>query len=240
MTRNFVVIVLLLLFCYDSNAQDTLRGKIYDIQSDSILSGCRIRNLTKKTSVNQYQNGNYTIIATAGDSIQFYTAGFRADTIIVQLYMLNTGYDISLAPESVLLPGVTIEAYNNYRSDSLAQREYYAESFKKQTPLTGYNRPNDGVGVSLSPFSYFSQEAKQKRKLQKKLIEDEKQAYIDFSFPRDYIQRLTNLHGDSLNIFMRRYRPTYEFCKNKSREEMLMYINTSLIQFKKEMIKPIK
>lgn len=230
--------ILLLVFLFvviDIDAQDTLRGKIYDLNNDSILTSCRIQNLSRNLVAHQDRLGNYMIRAVEGDRVLFYMAGFRADTVIVQAHMLQTGYDVSLMPESLLLPGVSIDAQNIYRSDSLARREYYAQEFKKQTPLTGYNRPTDGVGVSISPFSYFSKEARDQRRLHKQLIRDEKNDYVDHVFPRDYIGRLTGLQDEKLDMFMKRYRPSYEFCVGKSREEMLMYINDSLKEFRKVM-----
>lgn len=229
--------ILLLAFLFSVisiNAQDTLRGKIYDLNNDSILTSCRIQNLSRNLVSHQDRLGNYMIRAMEGDRILFYMSGFRADTIVVQAHMLQAGYDISLTPESLLLPGVSIDAQHIYRADSLAWREYYAEEFKKQTPLTGYNRPTDGVGISISPFSYFSKEARDQRRIHKRLIRDEKNDYIDHMFPRDYIERLTGLHNDTLDLFMKKYRPSYEFCVGKTREEMLMYINDSLKAFRKE------
>ncbi|WP_336513897.1 hypothetical protein [Pollutibacter soli] len=230
-----ILLVAFLILVLDIHAQDTLRGKIYDFNSDSILTSCRIQNLSRNLVSHQDRSGNYVIRAVEGDRILFYMAGFRADTIVVQAHMFQTGYDISLVPESVLLPGVSIDAQNIYRADSLAQREYYAQEFKKQTPLTGYNRPTDGVGVSISPFSYFSKEARDQRRLHKKLIRDERNDYVDHVFAKDYVGRLTGLRGDTLDLFMRKYRPSYEFCVGKSREEMLMYTNDSLKKFRKEM-----
>jgi len=45
--------------------------------------------------------------------------------------------------------------------------------------------------------------------------------------------KLTGLHDDSLRLFMYRYRPSYSFCRKTGREDMLIYINDKLKEFRK-------
>ena len=71
-----------------------------------------------------------------------------------------------------------------------------------------------------------------KRRLKKRLREEERDYYIDFKFPRARVALLTGLRGDSLQVFMIRYRPSYEFCRRVSTMDMLLYINDKLVLFK--------
>jgi len=68
----------------------------------------------------------------------------------------------------------------------------------------------------------------------------EEQDFVDYSFSRRYVEKLTSLHGDSLTSFMLRYRPTYEFCRGASSEDMLNYINDKLISYLKHEEEPVK
>jgi hypothetical protein len=47
------------------------------------------------------------------------------------------------------------------------------------------------------------------------------------------VKRITRLEGDSLRLFMYSKRPTYDFCRKSSPEEMLIYISDSLKEFRK-------
>ena len=90
-------------------------------------------------------------------------------------------------------------------------------------------------GFNFSPIGFFSKQEKQKRRLKQRLKDEEerdRQAYIDARFPRARIARLTMLSGDSLNIFMALYRPSFNFCRNISNQDMLLYINDKLVLFR--------
>ncbi len=117
--------------------------------------------------------------------------------------------------------------------DSLARRNYYNDIFAKQPGITGRNTPSSGFGISVSPFSFFSREAKQKRLLKKRLLKQEEESYVDRSFPVEWVSRLTGLRGDSLTRFMSLYRPSYKFCRNNNRDKLLLYINDKVKEFKK-------
>jgi hypothetical protein len=43
----------------------------------------------------------------------------------------------------------------------------------------------------------------------------------------------TRLTGDSLQLFLRRYRPSYKFCRKANSEDILLYINDKLVLFRK-------
>jgi hypothetical protein len=229
--RSFLTAISCLLIA-DIFAQSQLTGKIFDQTTDSVLTGITIINVTKKLPGKQEKDGVYNVPASENDVVIFSTVGYKSDTLLVREYMLNTGYDISMKSLPEYLPGITIQAYRSYQQDSIARREYYEQSFKKQKGITGSNAPTNGFGVSVSPLSYFSSEEKQKRKLREKLLREEEQSFVDLYFSRAYVERITDLHDPELMRFMMKYRPSYEFCRKSTREDMLQYINTSLKEFK--------
>ncbi len=79
----------------------------------------------------------------------------------------------------------------------------------------------------------FSGESKQKRQLKERLTKNERKDFIDYSFPAEWVEKLTGLHGDSLRLFMYHYRPSYSFCRKTSREDMVVYISDKLKEFRK-------
>ena len=228
--RPIVTALLLLTFC-EINAQAIVKGKIYEAATDTAIAAVNIYNLNTKQSARSGINGNYVIAAAEGEQLVFSIVGFKPDTVTVTYSMLFTQYDVTLHKQVITLKPVTVTS--SYQADSLARRNYYNYIYEKQPGLTGRNTPAHGFGVVLSPLSYFSHEARQKRQLKKRLIKEEQENYIDRSFPVQWVEKLTNLHGDSLYRFMARYRPTYSFCRKSSREKMLLYINDKLKEFKK-------
>ena len=234
--RPTLILLLLLNNCFEITAQNNVKGKVYDAQTDSAIAGVNVYNLNTKHSVRSGSDGSYTIAASEGDRIMFSRIGFRPDTATVIYSMLLALHEVTLYKEIITLKNVTVTS--SYQKDSLSRRNYYNDIYAKQPGITGFNRPPDGFGVSVSPLSYFSYRAKQKRQLKKRLLKQEEEIYVDRSFPKEWVSKLTGLRGDSLSRFMMLYRPSYKFCRETNREKMLLYVNDKLKEFKKS-YKPV-
>ena len=59
---------------------------------------------------------------------------------------------------------------------------------------------------------------------QERLIEDEHDKFISHRFTRYIVKKITGLSGDSLDNFMIRFRPSYEFTKIATDYEFYDYI----------------
>ena len=229
--RLIATVLFFLYGCSQVNAQLLVKGKIYDAETDSVIVAVNVYNINTKQSARSGNDGNYAIAAAEGERLVFSITGFKPDTVTVMYHMLIIPYDVTLRKQVVTLRNVTVTS--SYYADSMARRNYYSHIYEKQPGLTGRNTPSNGFGISLSPFSYFSHNAKEKRQLKKQLIRQEEEDYIDRYFPVEMVARLTGLRGDSLSRFMALYRPTYSFCRKNSREKMLLYINEKFKEFKK-------
>lgn len=223
-------IIFFVLFVSNVQAQSTLNGRIYEKASDSVVAGINVWNNTTKASVRSDKEGRYSITANEGDIIIFSGAGFANDTLMVSYDKLLTQQDITMEIQFISLRGIKVN--NSYYKDSLARRNEYSNVYN-QKGVTGGNRPTDGVGVSVSALSFFSYKAKKQRELKRKLEKDEEESYIDYSFPVEMVKNFTKLEGDSLRLFMYRYRPSYEFCRKTDRANMLVYVSDKLKDFRK-------
>ena len=229
--RSIVIALLLLCIYSQVNGQLTVKGKIYEAGTDSTIVAVNVYNLNTKQSVRSGIDGYYAIAAAEGERLVFSITGFKPDTVTVVYHMLLIQYDVTLYKQIVTLKNVTVTS--SYQADSLARRNYYSNIYEKQPGLTGRNTPSYGFGISLSPFSHFSHQAKQKRQLKKRLIKQEEENYVDRCFPVEWVARVTGLRGDSLSRFMALYRPSYSFCRKNDKEKMLLYINEKFKEFKK-------
>lgn len=208
-----------------------MSGKVYETGTDSLVAGVTISNKVKKTMARTLQDGSYTILAAEGDTIVFTHLDYVADTVIVASHMLLIPEDVTLKRKVVTLENVTV--INSYQRDSLERRDAYQNIYNDKRNITGYNRPEKGFGITLSPVSHFSKEQKAQRGLKKRLQREEQESYIDFMFSEKYVANLTKLQGDSLSLFMYRYRPSYKFCRDADRTKMLEYVNDKLKEFRK-------
>ncbi|MDP4263562.1 MAG: hypothetical protein Q8941_13630 [Bacteroidota bacterium] len=224
--RGALALILLLNVCSFLYGQQKVNGKIYSI-TDSVIPVAAVFNKNLKLPVYSGKDGSYSILAAEGDTLIFSAVGFAPDTITVRFHMLLTPFDVTLQRRIITLE--TVKLTSSYREDSLKRRGYYSEIYKTQTPY----RPDNGFGISFSPISSMSKEARQKRTLKQRLLKEEQDDYIDRSFPVEWVSQLTGLKGDSLSLFMYRYRPSYDFCRKSDRQGMLLYINDKLKEFRK-------
>jgi hypothetical protein len=228
------LLLLFLTICSCTLAQQPLAGRVVKKGSSEILIGVTIANLSQGRHNVSDMGGNYKIAAKAGDTLLFSSAGYQTDTIIVAGYMFAESFLVPLEPHVVALQAVKVDELRNYQLDSIKRREEYSFILDKKHPVKLWNekRSADGPGLSFSPIGYFSKRERQKRELKKRLRQEEEDYYIDSKFSLARVSQLTRLSGDSLRVFMWRYRPTYKFCRGAGSQDMLFYINEKLKIYK--------
>jgi len=237
--RSIITFLLCVVIIENVGGQQLLKGKIYDRQTDSVLASTTVFNATRKAYALSAREGDYSIEAREGDKIVFTSVGYLPDTVKVLNYMIDAGYDVTMTLKNSLLKNVTVRA-PNYKEDSMERREDYAAFYNRpKKQIISKTGPQNGVGMAFSPIGFFSNRSKNK-KMAKNLEYQEEQDFVDYAFSRRYVERLTNLHGDSLLNFMLRYRPSYEFCRNASEEDMLHYVNDKLLLYLKHEEEPVK
>lgn len=215
--------------------QQTMTGKIEKRSTTEIIIGANVINLKQRKHNTSDLGGNYKIPANIGDTIIFSSAGYLPDTVIVAGYMLTASYLVALWPNVKRLETVVVDESQNYQLDSMQRREDYKFILDKKHPVRLWNekRPADGPGLSFSPIGYFSKGERARRRLKKRLKQEEEDYYIDTRFPVGRVAQLTRLQGDSLRMFMYRYRPSYQFCRSASSQDMFLYINDKVKLFRK-------
>ncbi|MFV0606680.1 MAG: LapA family protein [Niabella sp.] len=187
--KYFLLIVF--LFPLIIQGQSLLKGKVYKYEDETTISGASIMNMNTKIYAFSDRNGSYKIYAKEGDNIVFFALEHEPDTVKVEFELLRSGYDAYLKETVKMLSNVIVSG--NYSADSLERHQYYAHLFNIQTGVTGGNTPQAGVGIVLSPVSYLSKQSRQIRRLKKKIKEQEKDYYIDYSFPTAWVSSVTGL-----------------------------------------------
>lgn len=234
---RYVICPLLLLFLFSlsCSAQQFLTGKIYKRNSTETLLSVSIHNITANRYDLSDEDGSYHIQAAPGDHISFSSVGYRADTVTVTASLLTAACPIYLDIRAQELQAVRVGEYNNYQLDSMDRRKEYAWVYDHDnTPKVARDRQGaDGVGVTLNIFRNSSSAAKQRVHLGKRLQKEEEDYYVDYRYNAGYVTKITHLKGDSLKEFMRRYRPSYDYCRKAANVDILVYINDSYKQYMK-------
>ena len=197
---------------------------------------------------------------TTGINGEFNLENYHSEKIVVrklgyenqELNLTGKQKDILkvlLKPIPINLNDVNIRAKRNYKLDSLNLRKEYASIFAYQAPRLkdilvkkGYRKSIDPNLVSNSTSSIFSLDllmiarllSKQKSsisKLQKVQLKDEELNYVNHHFAADKITEITKLEGDSLQVFIEKYRPSSQAIRKMNDYEILMYIKKSYQDF---------
>lgn len=233
--ENGLILCFVFAFSSMGSAQQDLMGKVLKKGGREPLLGVTLLNArTRKYNVSDI-GGNYRIPAAPGDTIFFSSAGYLPDTLIAAPYMFAESFLVFLDPHIVTLSSVTVDEADNYQMDSIKRREEYRYILDRKHPVKLWNekRAADDPGLSFSPIGYFSTRERRKRKLKKRLMEEEQDYYIDSKFPAARVAQLTRLSGDSLRLFLVKFRPSYTFCRKASYQDMLLYINDKLSLFRR-------
>jgi hypothetical protein len=232
--KSFYIFLLLSVQSFVGRSQQQLFGKVRMREPVGFLAGAVATNISKDKKDVSDRGGYYKVVATKGDTITFSCPGYFPDTVIASDYYLAKGFTVTLTSRVRVLPSFQVDEKTNYQLDSMQRRDEYGYLLNARHPVTLMNekRPKDGPGLSVSPLGYFSKTEKSKRRLKKRLADAEKEYYIDYKFSPVRVAQLTGLKGDSLQLFLTRYRPSYQRCRNSTNLDMMLYVNDKLKLFK--------
>jgi hypothetical protein len=224
----------LLLLSLSSTAQPTLGGRVKRQLSTEILPNATIFNRTRSKVNRSDAGGNYRIEASPGDTLIISSAGYLPDTNYVATWMLDEkdGYDIYLRPNIISLPSALVNESSAYIIDSLQRRDDYTWIYMQhQDAIISDTNFTQGFGLSFD-LDFWNTHQKEKRRLRKRLDQQEKDFYIDYRCPPGFVERITGLHDDSLRYFLLHYRPSYQFCRTASTEDIFLYVNDQVKKYR--------
>ncbi|MCH5720899.1 hypothetical protein [Niabella hibiscisoli] len=231
MIIRYILTICLLIAILPLAAQKTVKGRVNDFTYDTIspLPKATVTNISRGSSVSADNSGYYSINANENDSLIFSFSGFISDTVKVQEQFFISGYDAALIERAAFLAGVTVMA--DYRRDSIRRRQEYAYAYEKPLGITGGHTPSAGAGIVLSPSAIFSKERKANKRLKTRLLKQEEDAYVDYVFSPAWVSSLTGLKDEALKSFMNEYRPSYEFCRQRNKGELITYVSDKFKEF---------
>jgi hypothetical protein len=195
--------------------QVTIKGTVYDRSRYFAMPGVSVLGTSGAGTMTD-SAGRYSIRLGKSDSIYFSYLG--KETVRFPIKTIAAGYplDMSLAVSVDSLPLVVVRP-KVYRYDSLENREEYRRVFEFERP-DYLESAHDGLGVGLNLDALFNaKKIRQTLALQRRLIEQEHDKYVDHRFTKTLVRKITGLQSPALDTFMRAYRPSYEFiqrCEN--------------------------
>jgi hypothetical protein len=208
--------------------QVEVKGTVYDRTQLFAMPGVSVLGTSGQGTMTD-SAGHYSIRLGKGDSVYFsYLGKFTARFAVKRL---APGYplDMSLAVSVDSLPLVVVRP-KAYRYDSLENRDEYRRVFDYQ-PDYIVGGDNGGVGFNLDML-FNARKNRQMLSLQRRLLEEERDKYVDHRFNKTLVKKITGLKGEALDAFMRAYRPSYEFIRRCENDyEFYKYIKDCGVYF---------
>ncbi len=205
-----IVLVGFILVSQGVFGQVEIRGTVYDRSQYFAMPGVSVLGTSGAGTMTD-STGHYSIKLPPGDSIYFSYLGKFTTRFAVKRLAPGEPLNMSLAVSVDSLPLVVIRP-KAYRYDSLENRDEYRRVFDYQ-PESIVSGGNGGVGFNLDML-FNARRNRQMLALQRRLEEEERDKYVDYRFNKTLVKKITGLQRPALDVFMRVYRPTYEFIRN--------------------------
>lgn len=219
-------------------AQLTVTGKVYDVSKLYAVPDVRVNSTSGSSDITD-SSGSYKVNVSSDDSIFFTYNGKSTVKFPVRDIRNYNAFDISLharvQTKYKLLNPVTVFT-NNYKLDSLTNREEYANIFgDKKAGIHSTYDPGGAAGMDLDALIGMFQFRKNKERLtfKNRLLKEEQETYIDYRFSSKTISRITGLSGDSLATYKKQYRPNYYFVVTSTLAQFYEYILSTSYAFRK-------
>lgn len=209
---------LLLLLGTEAKGQN-IQGQIMDIGDNRPIENVIISNVYHDLAVESDKNGKFTITVKAGELVEFRKNGYKVVRVRIPQGKLPY-FTVALQKYDPAVPIFENMASPDYKSDSIKYAQLYKKELEFPTMTT--------IQVIQHPFSAMSKHNQQVWAFQKEFNWYQQQKYIDYTFSDKLITSITGLLGDSLRIYKRLFRPTYEQLRNMGEYNYLVYIKRTV------------
>lgn len=233
--KKLLILLLILIVGNSLRAQKVIWGYVKDSISNEPIEMASITNTRNNNTVITNQKGLFKIEVSKNDILSVAAVGYYFDTVIYNgLISASDTVTFFLKPLSRSLNDVTVQntGVNQYSLDSLRRIREFTEEMVSP-PVKSLELANSGAGIGIS-LNRLSKREKDKRNAIKIFNASEKQAYVDYRFSTAIVIKYSGLKGEDLQVFMQRYRPSYEWLrKNPKEEDIKYYINEKLKERRK-------
>ena len=224
------------------NGQFKLKGTVFDSSRTVPVQSVSVQSTGGRGAITD-AFGKYEITVAETDSVWFSYLNKPTVKFPVVKILDATRFDIALPMNMEILKEITIRP-RNYRLDSIHNRQDYAKAFDFQRPniSTMSNIGPMGAGIDINELIRVFQFRKNNSmvRFKERLLEQEREKYIDHRFNKALVRRLTQLDSTDLDLFMKLFRPPFEFTVASTDFQFQTYIKDSYEVFLKEYIRQRK
>ena len=233
--------ILALLSFTNVNAQSVaVSGIVYDISGRRPIESVIVNSNSNHAITDSL--GRYIIMVQLKDSIWFSLFGKSTQKYPIDTVEDVHNFNVMIHVTGVDLPEVRVRN-SYYKMDSIQNRNDYAKYFNYQVP--GLKLPNNQqlfnpsggltVGFDLDEIINMFRVKRNRNLLflQKRLISQEQEKYVNHRLTKKFVQKLTKLDGEALIKFMEYCKPSYEILGLLNDLELGEYIQRKYALYRK-------
>lgn len=218
----------------------TISGTVFDITARRPLEAVGVISNSGRGTLTD-SLGKYTITVQAKDSIWFTLIGKTTMKYPVDTISNLDNFNVMIHVRSTELPEVRVRN-SYYKLDSIQNRRDYAKVFDFRKPsLRLSNNPNYNPGGLTVGFDldeiinlFRPQKTRSILALQKRLVDEEQEKYVNRRFSKRFVRELTKLQSPELDTFMVHFRPEYSLMLLLNDLELGYYIQQNYEAFKSQ------
>ena len=224
----------------NANAQSiALSGVVYDISGRRPIEAVVVSSNNNHAITDSL--GRYIINVRAKDSLWFTLFGKSTQKYPIDTVIDVHNFNIMIHVTGVDLPEVRVRN-SYYKLDSIQNRQDYAKYFNYQPPGLKLSNNQQLLGSAGLTVGFDLDEiinmfrVKRNRNLQflqKRLVSQEQEKYINYRYTKRFVQKLTHLEGAPLAKFMEYCKPSYEILGLLNDLELGDYIQRKFVLYKK-------
>lgn len=240
------LIALFLFFAVQGISAQTLTGKVSDRHTGLAIPHAQIF-YNGKLSTSSAKGYFYLPQAQYGDTLQVSAPFYKTQKLVIP--NTRTHLTIELDNDHIVIQEVVVHPKGKLREDLVVQpikpeirldgkkptwQKIFITKFNGRTPLYKNRAPNSTASlISIDVLSLIGILRKNKAdEIQQTLHGQEKERFVEEHFAADQVQQMTGLTGDSLQYFMRVYKPLPEDIEQMTTYHILLYIKTKYHEYK--------
>lgn len=218
----------------------TVSGNVFDITARRPIEAVAVLSSSGRGTITD-SLGRYSLVVKDNDSIWFSMLGKTTMKYAVDTIKNLAEFNVSILIKAAELPEVKVRN-NYYKFDSLQNRQDYAKYFNFKKPGIRIVSSSPTYNTSPGVTAGFDLDAiinmfrfkynKSMEALQKRLIQQEQDKYIDHRFSKQFVRKITKLQSPELDTFMVRYRPEYNFLQTVNDLELGYYVEKCFDHYK--------
>jgi hypothetical protein len=215
-------------------------GIVYDISGRRPIESVIVNSNSNHAITDSL--GRYIIMVQLKDSISFSLFGKSTQKYPIDTVEDVHNFNVMIHVTGVDLPEVRVRN-SYYKMDSIQNRNDYAKYFNYQVPGLKLStnqqlfNPSGGLTIGFDLDEIINMfRVKRNRNLQflqKRLISQEQEKYVNHRLTKKFVQKLTKLDGEALIKFMEYCKPSYEILGLLNDLELGEYVQRKFTLYRK-------